>query len=69
MWREIAKLRGGDKVKVRVALNKVDQLTKAGQAGASDKSDKSKKSDKNGDSQQLELLYHLERKAPPIGSQ
>ena len=44
---EIAKLRGGDKVKVRVALNKVDQLTKAGQAGASDKSDKSDKGDKS----------------------
>ena len=34
---EIARLRGGDKVKVRVALNKIDQLTKAGQAGESDK--------------------------------
>ena len=34
---EIAKLRGGEKLKVRVALNKIDQLTKAGQAGASDK--------------------------------
>ncbi len=34
---DIAKLRGGDKVKVRVALNKIDQLTKAGQSGASDK--------------------------------
>ena len=34
---EIAKLRGGDKVKVRVALNKVDQLTKAGQSGTSEK--------------------------------
>jgi len=47
---EIAKLRGGDKVKVRVALNKVDQLTKAGQAGASDKSDKGDKSEKGGES-------------------
>ena len=34
---EIAKLRGGDKVKVRVALNRIEQLTKAGQAGASEK--------------------------------
>jgi preprotein translocase subunit YajC len=34
---EIAKLRGGDKVKVRVALARIDQLTKAGSAaGASD---------------------------------
>jgi preprotein translocase subunit YajC len=44
---EIARLRGGDKVKVRVALSKVDQLTKAGQAEASDKADKS---DKGGES-------------------
>jgi preprotein translocase subunit YajC len=34
---EIAKLRGGDKVKVRVALNRVEQLTKAGQAGSAEK--------------------------------
>ena len=34
---EIAKLRGGDKVKVRVALNRIEQLTKAGQTGASEK--------------------------------
>ncbi len=44
---EIARLRGGDKVKVRVALSKVDQLTKAGQVEASDKGDKS---DKGGES-------------------
>ena len=36
---EIAKLRGGDKVKVRVALNRIEQLTKAGQS--SDKGDDS----------------------------
>ncbi len=42
---------------------------KSDKSRKNDKSDKSKKSDKNGDSQQLELLYHLERKAPPIGSQ
>lgn len=30
---EIAKLRGGDKVKVRVALSRIDQLTKPGMAG------------------------------------
>jgi len=35
---EIAKLRGGDKVKVRVALNRVDQLTKVGQASSGDPS-------------------------------
>ena len=28
---EIAKLRGGDKVKVKVALNRIEQLTKPGQ--------------------------------------
>lgn len=33
---EIAKLRGGDKVKVRVALNRIDQLNKPGQAGTSE---------------------------------
>lgn len=31
---EIAKLRGGDKVKVRVSLNRIDQLIKPGQAGS-----------------------------------
>ncbi len=31
---EVAKLRGGDRVKLRISLNRVDQLTKAGQAGA-----------------------------------
>lgn len=37
---EIAKLRGGDKVKVRVALNRIDQLTKPGQAGQAGSKDK-----------------------------
>ena len=34
---EIAKLRGGDKVKVRVSLNRIEDLTKAGQAAAAEK--------------------------------
>jgi preprotein translocase subunit YajC len=34
---EVAKLRGGDKVKLRVSLNRVDQLTKAGQASELEK--------------------------------
>ena len=29
---EVAKLRGGDKVKLRISLNRVDQLTKPGEA-------------------------------------
>jgi len=37
---EIAKLRGGDKVKVRVALNRIEQLTKPGQAAQADSGDK-----------------------------
>jgi preprotein translocase subunit YajC len=31
---EIAKLRGGDKVKVRVALNRIEQLNKPGQSSS-----------------------------------
>jgi preprotein translocase subunit YajC len=38
---EIAKLRGGDKVKVRVALSRIDELVKAGQAAAGEKGDES----------------------------
>jgi len=34
---EVAKLRGGEKVKLRVSLSRVDQLTKAGQAHAGEK--------------------------------
>jgi len=39
---EVAKLRGGDRVKLRISLNRVDQLTKAGQAGAGSPDDKDK---------------------------
>ncbi|HKK52486.1 MAG TPA: preprotein translocase subunit YajC [Myxococcota bacterium] len=38
---EVAKLRGGDRVKLRVSLNRVDQLTKAGQASPSEKGSES----------------------------
>ncbi len=34
---EIAKLRGGERVKVRVALSRIDQLKKPGQASDGDK--------------------------------
>lgn len=34
---EIAKLRGGDKVKIRVAVNRIEELTKPGQASSGDK--------------------------------
>jgi preprotein translocase subunit YajC len=37
---EIAKLRGGEKVRVRVALNRIEALTKAGQADSDDKTGK-----------------------------
>lgn len=35
---EIAKLRGGDKVKVRVAVNRIEQLTRAGQSDSNESS-------------------------------
>jgi hypothetical protein len=34
---EVAKLRGGERVKLRVSLARVDQLIKPGQSGESEK--------------------------------
>ncbi|MBJ22342.1 MAG: preprotein translocase subunit YajC [bacterium] len=43
---EVARVRG-EKVKLRIALGRVDQLTKAGQAGAGGGSDSDDKTSKN----------------------